>query len=84
MIQHIDAIYDHGVLKPLGILDLQDQEVVSLSIEKLSHSAIERDRAEPTLFDLLSEAGLVGCVKDAPADLSTNPEYMEGFGKSET
>jgi len=26
--------------------------------------------------------GLVGCV-EGPADLSTNPAYMEGFGKGE-
>ena len=25
-------------------------------------------------------AGLIGCVDDAPADLSTNPKHMEGFG----
>ena len=24
---------------------------------------------------------LVGCVKDAPSDLSSNPKYMEGFGR---
>jgi hypothetical protein len=24
--------------------------------------------------------GLLGCVRDAPADLSTNPQYMQGFG----
>jgi hypothetical protein len=24
---------------------------------------------------------LVGIVKDAPSDLSTNPKYMEGFGR---
>lgn len=25
-------------------------------------------------------AGLLSCVHDAPADLSTNPSHMEGFG----
>lgn len=25
--------------------------------------------------------GLVGCVEDAPADLSTNPSYFNGFGR---
>ncbi|MPZ45131.1 MAG: ribbon-helix-helix protein, CopG family [Betaproteobacteria bacterium] len=24
---------------------------------------------------------LVGCVKDAPRDLSSNPKHMEGYGK---
>jgi hypothetical protein len=31
--------------------------------------------------DLAERLGILGCIKDAPADLSTNPEYMEGFGR---
>lgn len=34
-----------------------------------------------TLFDRVERAGLIGCLKGAPADLSTNPKYMEGFGR---
>jgi hypothetical protein len=25
--------------------------------------------------------GIIGIYKDAPPDLSTNPEHMEGFGR---
>jgi hypothetical protein len=82
MTQHVTAIFDHGVLKPLAPLDLNDQEVVALSIEKLNESQIEPHNPGPTLYESLERAGLIGCVKDAPADLSTNPKYMEGFGKS--
>lgn len=32
-------------------------------------------------YDALQESGLIGIVKDAPPDLSTNPKYMEGFGR---
>jgi predicted DNA-binding antitoxin AbrB/MazE fold protein len=84
MPQHVNAIYEHGVLKPLGPLDLHDQQVVSLFIEKVPESHAELSDAGPTLFELLDKAGLIGCVKDAPPDLSTNPKYMEGFGKSGT
>jgi predicted DNA-binding antitoxin AbrB/MazE fold protein len=83
MTQHVTAIYDAGVLKPLGPLELQDQEVVSLVVEtaqlKASSSAEDDNR---TLFDILNEAGWIGSIKDGPPDLSTNPKYMEGFGKS--
>jgi hypothetical protein len=34
-----------------------------------------------TLFDRAKRAGLIGCLNGAPADLSTNPKYMEGFGR---
>jgi predicted DNA-binding antitoxin AbrB/MazE fold protein len=83
MAQHVNAIFDHGVLKPLGPVNLQDQQVVSLSIEKLPEAGLEAHETVPTLFELLDEAGLIGCIKDGPTDLSTNPKHMEGFGKSE-
>jgi predicted DNA-binding antitoxin AbrB/MazE fold protein len=81
MTQHVTAIYEKGVLKPLGSLDLREQELVSLSIEKLAPLGAEGSEEAPTLFDVLNKAGLVGCVKDAPSDLSSNPKYMEGFGR---
>jgi len=81
MTQRVNAIYDQGVLKPLQPLDLKDQELVSLSIDKLAGNGQELAE-EPTFFELLDEVGLVGCVKGAPPDLSTNPKHMEGFGKS--
>lgn len=85
MTQHVKAIYDQGVLRPLEPLDLQDQAVVSLAIDAPnSAAAASQDqgqvRREGSLFDLLDEAGLIGCVRGAPADLSANPRHMEGFG----
>ena len=35
-----------------------------------------------TLYDPMKEVGTIGCVRDAPADLSTNPVHIEGFGRS--
>jgi predicted DNA-binding antitoxin AbrB/MazE fold protein len=82
MTQHVTAIFDAGVLKPLGPLTLQDQEVVSLVVKtvesKPSSAAGDSDK---TLFDVLNEAGWIGSIKDGPTDMSTNPKYMEGFGK---
>ena len=82
MTQHVTAIFDAGVLKPLGPLTLQDQEVVALVVEtvesKPSSAAADSDN---TLFDVLNEVGWIGSIKDGPPDMSTNPKYMEGFGK---
>ncbi len=33
-------------------------------------------------YELAREAGLIGCVRRAPRDLSTNPRYFADFGKS--
>jgi hypothetical protein len=35
-----------------------------------------------TVYDKMVRLGLLGCVEDAPADLRTNPEYMEGYGEN--
>jgi hypothetical protein len=41
-----------------------------------------RGRAKrETVYDIMLRAGLIGCIKDGPPDLSTNPKYMEGFGE---
>ncbi len=33
-------------------------------------------------YELAKAAGLIGCVRKAPKDLSTNRRHFEGFGKS--
>jgi len=30
-----------------------------------------------TCYDRVERAGLIGCVEDAPSDLSTNPDHLE-------
>ena len=52
----------------------------------LVREALERQlpRSEPTqtAYDLALKAGLIGDVKGAPPDLSTNPRHFDGFGES--
>jgi hypothetical protein len=79
MIRHVKAIYEHGVLRPLEPLELAEQEVVSLAIDTATQPTDE-NAGVPTLLDVLDDAGLIGCVKSAPHDLSSNPCHMEGFG----
>jgi len=81
MIQHVHAIYDHGVLRPLAPLNLQDKDEVVLTFEKAEPDGAGSAR-NPTLFDVLADAGLVGSMTEAPEDLSSNPEHMKGFGTS--
>jgi hypothetical protein len=46
--------------------------------------AVESYLGEPastgSAYELAKAAGLIGCVKNAPKDLSTNRRHMEGFG----
>ena len=42
---------------------------------------LNREPTDRSVYDLAKEAGLVGCVRQAPSDLSTNPRHFQGFGK---
>jgi Arc/MetJ-type ribon-helix-helix transcriptional regulator len=38
-------------------------------------------RAKPrSAYDAAKAAGVIGCARGGPKDLSTNPRYFEGFG----
>ena len=41
----------------------------------------QQQLGEKSAYDLFKEAGLIGDAKGLPSDLSTNPKYMEGFGR---
>jgi predicted DNA-binding protein len=57
----------------------RESQVVREALEQY----LSQDRMEETAYDLLQRAGLIGCVYDAPRDLSTNKRYFKGFGKSQ-
>ncbi len=35
----------------------------------------------PNCYDLAKSLGIIGIIKDAPADLSTNRKYLKGMGR---
>ena len=45
------------------------------------NGSIPENEKEETLYDAFRRQGLIGCIDDLPADLSTNPKHMEGFGR---
>ena len=54
-------------------------------IDKLEQrQAVNANGVPPdrTLGDAFNERGMVGSIKDAPPDWSSNPKYMEGFGNN--
>lgn len=54
-------------------------QLVRIALEKLMGGP----KAKRSAYDLAMEAGIIGCAKGLPEDLSTNPRYFEGFGESE-
>ena len=53
-----------------------ESEIVRDALEQY----INHNQSETTCYDVFKKAGVIGCVKGGPKDLSTNPKYMEGFG----
>jgi predicted DNA-binding protein len=60
-------------------------------MRRRSESAVVREALENYLgeapvsssaYDLAREAGLIGCARQGPSDLSTNRRHFEGFGES--
>jgi hypothetical protein len=62
----------------LIIWPLPDEQAVPVT-ESATAQAESAEQPQPSLYDLTKE--FCGCIKGGPADLSTNPKYMEGFGK---
>jgi antitoxin component of RelBE/YafQ-DinJ toxin-antitoxin module len=42
---------------------------------------VETEKPAETCLDIAKRLGIVGMIKGGPADLSTNPKYLEGFGR---
>jgi hypothetical protein len=42
---------------------------------------LDAEDSAVTAFDRLKKAGLIGIVRGAPADLSVNRKYFDGFGE---
>ncbi|MDR3622653.1 MAG: ribbon-helix-helix protein, CopG family [Paludisphaera borealis] len=41
---------------------------------------LRRRKPRETAYDVAKRLGIIGVYTDAPSDLSTNPDHMEGFG----
>lgn len=85
-----DAMASHRITvrvpKNLGAL-LRDQsrakgqtpsDLVRIALE----TYLSRGDSSSSAYELAEEAGLIGCVRRAPKDLSTGRHHFEGFGKS--
>ncbi len=55
-----------------------ESEVIRSALEK----QLREDDEGPSAYDILFAKGVIGCVKGARPDLSTNKKYFEGFGES--
>jgi predicted DNA-binding antitoxin AbrB/MazE fold protein len=84
MVYNVEAIYDHGVFRPIEPLALPEGTRVHLHVVEESaaeHSADEPAEGElPTLLERMK--GFVGTVHNLPPDASVNLDhYLYGTPK---
>ncbi len=62
-----------------------DAREKGVSPSQIVRQVLERHLRErtprPNAFRLAEQLGILGCAKGLPADLSSNPTHMEGFGR---
>ena len=72
MSQHFQAIFEGGLLRPLELLNLREQEVVVLSIETSAEPAIVRPTETMTAEEKQAVLALLdqmeGMAETSPAD----------------
>lgn len=86
MIRNVDAIYDHGVLRPVEPLALPEGALVHLRVEEAPRakgaSAASGAGELPTLLERMKD--FVGTVPSLPSDASVNLDhYLYGTSKRE-
>ena len=67
----------HRLRKRSRMKGQPESELVREALETYFGQSAE----ERPVYELAEEAGLIGCVRRAPKDLSTNRRHLEGFGK---
>lgn len=54
-----------------------ESELVRAALE----AYFDQSESEHPAYEMAEVAGLIGCIRRAPKDLSTNHRYFDGFGR---
>jgi predicted DNA-binding antitoxin AbrB/MazE fold protein len=79
MSKRLRVVYENGTLRPLEPVSFHEQEQMMVLV--LDQENTSPEHPVENCYDAAVRSGVIGCVDDAPHDLSTNPKYMEGFGR---
>jgi predicted transcriptional regulator len=80
----VDSDLQHRIEEFARAFGVTPADVIREAFENFEasrHQATGPSTTGETLYDAFQEAGLIGCLADAPPDLSTNQAYFEGFGR---
>lgn len=69
------------ILKRVDKLSSEERDQLVDELEKRRTAPDSNDQSPRSLLDAFNARGLIGSIKDAPPDWSTNPKCMKGFGQ---
>ena len=78
MSKRLAVIYENGVFRPLEPVELEEHQRATVTIPEENGKPQAK-----SCYELAKKARLIGAVDGLPEDLSTNPDYFEGFGRNE-
>jgi len=73
----VDDLLKQELEAEARIKGVRPSDIVRLALEEHMHAQTPR----PNCRDIAERIGLIGPAGALPADLSTNPGHMEGFGR---
>ncbi len=75
----VDEELERKLMKRARAAGVSQSEALRLAIRAWAEAQEESEKL--TYGEKLRRSGLIGFIKDAPPDLSTDPRHMEGFGE---
>jgi len=68
------------ILERFDKLSPEQREKLIDKLEQHQLPTTNGTSSNQSLLDAFQKRGMVGSIKDAPPDWSSNPKYLEGFG----
>ena len=75
----IDDELERKLIERARAAGVSQSEALREAIRSWAEADLETE--DLSYGERLRRSGLIGCLDDAPADLSANPRHMEGFGE---
>jgi hypothetical protein len=73
----LNSDIEHQLKEAARQAQKNEQEIIIEALEE----HLKKLKKSPSCYTLALELGVIGIAKDLPADLSTNPDYLQGFGQ---
>ena len=78
--RRVSVRIEPGLMDHLRRKVAQEQRSESAAVREALERYLVAQPPHVSAYDPANRAGLIGCAKGLPKDLSTNPKYLRGLG----